>query len=673
MANLLQSSFGTLQKIGKALMLPVAVLPVAGILLGIGASGDREFKEVITSYEIQEGIEQKAASPVDAQLLEYVKGALESGDAESVTTALDSLESSQERIREELKNPTPHKAVAARENVSKASYRAAKFFQPIFGLMSSAGDAVFANLALLFAIGVALGLAKNDGVAALAAAVGYVVLKATLDRIAVLRELDPKMVETGVLGGIIAGGIAASMFNRFYKIQLPQYLGFFAGKRSVPIITAISAIIVAAVLSVIWPPVAGLIDSFSHWAVEGNPKLAFGLYGVIERSLIPFGLHHIWNVPFFFDAGQYVNPETGVQVSGEIYRYLAGDPTAGNMAGGYLFKMWGLPGAALAIWMTAKPEKKAMVGSIMISAALTSFLTGITEPLEFAFLFVAPLLYGVHALLAGAAYVLCITLGMKHGFTFSHGLIDYLLLFPLSTKGALFLLIGPIWAVIYFFIFKTLILKFKLKTPGREEDVEGTELGKVRDVSADNFDLQLTLAFGGKSNITDLDACITRLRIGVVDISKASEAKLKALGAAGVVIVGNNMQAIFGPKSDNMKTDLEEYLKTAGPEADEVEETSPVVTPTVASVTPKLRDAEAPQNAKEIILALGGEENIKSVVDCAETRIRIELKDSAKVIESDLLSNGVDAVQVFENVIHLLVGFNADQYSSEIKGQIAGK
>lgn len=667
MANILQNSFGTLQKIGKALMLPVAVLPVAGILLGIGASGDRELKEVISSYEIEHGIEQKAASPVDAQLLEYVKGALESGDAKSVTTALDSLQNSQERIREELQKPAPERAVA-KESVSESSYRAARFFQPIFGLMSSAGDAVFANLALLFAIGVALGLAKNDGVAALAAAVGYVVLKATLDRIAVLRELDPKMVETGVLGGIIAGGIAASMFNRFYKVQLPQYLGFFAGKRSVPIITAISAIIAAALLSVIWPPVAGLIDSFSHWAVEGNPKLAFGLYGVIERSLIPFGLHHIWNVPFFFDAGQYVNPETGVQVSGEIYRYLAGDPTAGNMAGGYLFKMWGLPGAALAIWMTAKPEKKTMVGSIMISAALTSFLTGITEPLEFAFLFVAPLLYGVHALLAGAAYVLCITLGMKHGFTFSHGLIDYLLLFPLSTKGGLFLLIGPLWGVLYFFVFRTLILKFKLKTPGREEDAAGeTAAGSA---SSDNFNLQLALAFGGKSNITDLDACITRLRVGVADISKASEAKLKALGAAGVVVVGNNMQAIFGPKSDNMKTELEEYLKIAGAEADEVGESSPVVTPTVATVTPKLRDSEAPQHAKEIIAALGGKENIAQVDDCAETRIRVELRDISQLNQADLLSHGVDAVQILGSVVHLLIGFNADQYSSEIKGQI---
>lgn len=191
--------------------------------------------------------------------------------------------------------------------------------------------------------------------------------------------------------------------------------------------------------------------------------------------------------------------------------------------------------------------------------------------------------------------------------------------------------------------------------------------------SGDNFNLQLALAFGGKSNITDFDACITRLRIGVVDISKASEAKLKALGAAGVVVVGNNMQAIFGPKSDDMKVALQEYLKTAGPEADEVEGTSPVIAPTVASVTPKLRDINAPQNAKQIIVAVGGSENIINVNDCAETRIRVELKDVSKIENSDLLKSGVDAVQVLEKVVHLLVGFNADQYCSEMKGQLAQK
>ena len=200
-------------------------------------------------------------------------------------------------------------------------------------------------------------------------------------------------IETGVFGGIIVGLIAAWAFNRFFKIKLPSYLGFFAGKRAVPIITAFAVIVVGAVLSFVWPPIGAGIDAFSHWAVHGRPALAFTIYGVVERALIPFGLHHVWNVPFFFQAGEYTDPATGAVVRGEIARFIAGDPTAGNMTGGYLFKMWGLPAAAIAIWRAARPEQRAKVGGIMISAALTAFLTGITEPIEFAFLFVAPVLY----------------------------------------------------------------------------------------------------------------------------------------------------------------------------------------------------------------------------------------------------------------------------------------
>ena len=244
------------------------------------------------------------------------------------------------------------------------------------------------------------------------------------------------------------GLIAAAAFNRYYRLQLPSYLGFFAGKRSVPIITAFAVIVLGGALSVIWPPIGAGIDRFSQWAVHERPALAFTIYGVIERALIPFGLHHVWNVPFFFQAGSYTDPATGTVVQGEIARFISGDPTAGNMTGGYLFKMWGLPAAALAMWHAARPENRAKVGGIMISAALTAFLTGITEPIEFAFLFVAPVLYAVHAVLAGAAYFLCVALGIKHGFTFSHGLIDYIVLFPKS-QGALWLLvIGPLWAAV---------------------------------------------------------------------------------------------------------------------------------------------------------------------------------------------------------------------------------
>src|SRR6188768_2373467 len=412
-----KSAFSLLQKIGKCMMLPVSVLPVAGILLGVGSANFSWLPDAVSK------------------------------------------------------------------------------------VMAASGDAVFGNLPLLFAIGVAIGLTENDGVSALASTTGYVVFLAAMGICAKLNgiEVSPIMgipsIETGVFGGIIVGLVAAWTFNRFYKIQLPPYLGFFAGKRSVPIITAFVVIAVGAVLSFIWPPIGNSIDAFSHWAVHGQPALAFTIYGLVERALIPFGLHHIWNVPFFFQAGDYTDPATGQVLHGEIARFIAGDPTAGNMTGGYLFKMWGLPAAAIAMWRAARPENRAKVGGIMISAAITSFLTGITEPIEFAFLFVAPLLYVIHALLAGLAYFVCIALGIKHGFTFSHGLIDYVVLFPKS-HGALWLLVlGPIWAAVYYGVFSFAIRRFNLLTPGREVEDEATKAARA--VSGDQFALQLIRAFGG--------------------------------------------------------------------------------------------------------------------------------------------------------------------------------
>src|SRR6185436_16554188 len=382
-----KSAFSVLQKIGKCMMLPVSVLPVAGILLGVGSANLWWLPDTVSQ------------------------------------------------------------------------------------VMAASGSAIFGNLPLLFAIGVAIGLTDNDGVSALAATVGYGVLLAAMGTFAKLLGLPTSTVmgipsiETGVFGGIIVGLVAAAAFNRFYKVQLPSYLGFFAGKRSVPIITAFSVILVGALLSFIWPPIGNGINAFSHWAVHERPALAFTIYGIVERALIPFGLHHVWNVPFFFQAGSYTDPVTGSVVTGEIARFISGDPTAGNMTGGYLFKMWGLPAAAFAIWHAARPENRAKIGGIMISAALTAFLTGITEPIEFAFLFVAPLLYAVHALLAGAAYFVCIALGIKHGFTFSHGFIDYVVLFPKSHNALWLLMIGPIWAGIYYTVFTIAIRAFNLATP----------------------------------------------------------------------------------------------------------------------------------------------------------------------------------------------------------------
>ncbi len=471
--------FVVLQKIGKSLMLPVSVLPIAGILLGVG-----------------------------------------SADLSWIPSSVSQV-------------------------------------------MAEAGGSVFSNMPLIFAIGVALGFTNNDGVSALASVVAYGIMSKTMIVVAPwVLGLTPAEIEaqhltdTGVLGGIIAGIIAASMFNRFYRIKLPEYLGFFAGKRFVPIISGLIAIFVGIILAFIWPPIGTAIQRFSEWAAYQNPAVAFGIYGVVERALVPFGLHHIWNVPFQMQVGEYVN-SAGQVFHGDIPRYMAGDPTAGMLSGGFLFKMFGLPAAAIAIWHSARPENRVKVGGIMISAALTAFLTGITEPIEFSFMFVAPILYVIHAILAGLAFVICILLGMRDGTSFSHGLIDFIVLSGNSSKLYLFPIIGILYAITYYSIFRFLIVKLNLKTPGREVEDKNA---KQADKSA--MGQSLVAAFGGKDNISSLDACITRLRIGVKEIEKVDRDELKRLGAAGVVVVGSGIQAIFGRKSDNLKTEMDEYIRS---------------------------------------------------------------------------------------------------------------
>ena len=468
--------FASLQKVGKALMLPVSVLPVAGILLGVGAANFSFLPEVVSH------------------------------------------------------------------------------------LMEQAGGSVFGQMALLFAVGTALGFTNNDGVAGLAAVVGYGIMVATLKVMATVMGVDG--IETGVLGGILAGGVAGWAFNKFYRIQLPEYLGFFAGKRAVPIVTGFVSIALGLVLSVIWPPIGGAIAAFSDWAANQNPVMAFGIYGVVERSLIPFGLHHIWNVPFFYEAGSCVN-SAGEQVNGIMTCFLTADDASraagngfGQLAGGYLFKMFGLPAAAIAIAHSAKPENRAKVMGIMASAALTSFLTGITEPIEFAFLFVAPVLYAIHAVLAGVAYMLTNALGIVHGHTFSNGFIDFVVQSPRAENMLLLVGLGIVYAVVYYIVFRFVIKAMNLKTPGRED--EDDNAGPV--VTGSELAGELVAAFGGKENITNLDACITRLRVSVASVEAVNQDKLKQLGAAGVVVAGSGVQAIFGTKSDNLKTDMNEWI-----------------------------------------------------------------------------------------------------------------
>jgi PTS system glucose-specific IIC component len=481
------SFFSSLQKVGQAFMLPVAVLPVAGLLLGVGAAH-----------------------------LSFIP----------ITVS---------------------------------------------NVMEAAGGAIFGILPLIFAIAVAIGFTKQEGAAALAALVGYVVFLGTMGAVAQVIGMDVKpilgipSVDVGVLGGIVIGFVAAFSYNKYHGIQLPEYLGFFSGRRFVPIVTSLISLLVGILFAFIWKPVGAAILVASDWAAYQSPMTAFTIYALVERLLIPTGLHHVWNVPFFFEIGSYTNA-AGVVVHGEIPRYLAGDPTAGNLAGSYLFKMYGLPAAAMAMIYCAKPENKKMVASVMISAAITSFVTGITEPIEFSFLFVAPVLYGIHALLAAAGYLIVIPLGIKHGTTFSHGLIDYTVLYSKSTNGWMLIPLGLIWAALYFIVFTVAIKAFNLRTPGREDVIISADSSKTTSEggtksSSNDMGAKLVAAYGGASNITNLDACITRLRITVKDKNKVDQDELKKLGAKAVIVVGDGVQAMFGPTSDNLRQAMKNSIE----------------------------------------------------------------------------------------------------------------
>lgn len=504
--------FGQLQRIGKALMLPVAILPAAGILLALGNAMH------------------------NAQL------------------------------------------------VAIAPWLEHEVFVIISSIMESSGQIIFDNLPLLFAVGTALGLAGGDGVAALAALVGYLIMNATMGKVMNITIDDifsyadgaktlsqaakePENVlilgiptlQTGVFGGIIMGALAAWCYNKFYNITLPAFLGFFAGKRFVPIITSVVAIVTGVLLSFVWPPIQEGLNQLSNFLLNKNLTLTTFIFGIIERSLIPFGLHHIFYAPFWFEFGQYVS-HSGELVRGDQRIWMAQmkdgvEFTAGAFTTGkYPFMMFGLPAAAYAIYCNAKPERKKIVGGLMLSAGLTSFLTGITEPLEFSFLFVAPLLYVVHVLLAGSSFLVMHLLDVKIGMTFSGGFIDYILYGLLNwdrTNALLVIPVGIVYAIIYYFLFSFVIKRFKLKTPGRED--EETE---TKDSSVASLPFDVLNAMGGKKNIKHLDACITRLRVEVNEKSSVDVAALKSLGASGVLEVGNNMQAIFGPKSDQIKHDI---------------------------------------------------------------------------------------------------------------------
>jgi glucose PTS system EIICBA or EIICB component len=501
-----KNAFGVLQKVGKALMLPVALLPAAGILLALGAA---------------------------------------------------------------LRNPALLELAPFLDNST---------VDMIAAVMQKAGDIIFGNLPLLFAVGVAVGLAGGEGTAGLAAIIGYLIMNVTMGTVLGITPEDVNglsyanvlgipTLQTGVFGGIIVGILAAAMYNKFYEIELPSYLGFFAGKRFVPIITAASALILGLLMIFIWPPIQNGLNAFSQNMVHANLTISAFIFGVIERSLIPFGLHHIFYSPFWYEFGEYAT-KAGEVVRGDQRIFMAQitdnvqNLTAGTfMTGKFPFMMFGLPAAALAIYHEAKPEKKVLVGGLMASAALTSFLTGITEPIEFSFLFVAPILFGIHAIFAGFSFMIMHLLDVKIGMTFSGGLIDYILfgLINPQTNAWIVIPVGLVFAVVYYFGFRFAIRAFNLKTPGRE--LEETE-NQAPTGKAGSADLATNIldAMGGKENIAHLDACITRLRVSVNDIKNVDKDQLKKLGAAGVLEVGNNIQAIFGPRSETIKGQMKDII-----------------------------------------------------------------------------------------------------------------
>lgn len=448
--------------------------------------------------------------------------------------------------------------------------------------MAQAGGAIFGQLPLLFAIGIAVGLSKDDaGAAGLAGAAGYLVLTEAAKTI----NADINM---SFFGGIVAGIVAGHAYNRFHATSLPAYLAFFGGKRLVPIMTGLICLVLAGVSGVVWPSIQHGIDTFGH-AVATSGAIGEFSYGLLNRALIPVGLHHVMNSIFWFGLGECtkvsyevagalhniclapdvvktlsvggvvpsvdggVIKEIAAQAArGDLNRFFAGDNTAGVfMTGFFPIMMFGLPAAALAMYLAAPKDRRAQVGGLLLSVALTAFLTGVTEPLEFMFMFLAPALYAAHAVLTGLSLVVTNYLGVLDGFGFSAGLFDFVINWGLATKPALLIVIGLVFGGIYFTVFYTAIKWFDLKTPGR--DIDGDDVKAVSGASKDMQTLanNYLVALGGEENLTQIDACITRLRLSVRDMKQVDEKALKALGASGVMkLNATNLQVVLGPQAE---------------------------------------------------------------------------------------------------------------------------
>ena len=525
--------FGVLQRVGRSFMLPIAILPVAGLLLGLGSSFTNE--TMLKAYGLL--------------------GIMGPGTV----------------------------------------------FNAIFQVMSDAGNIVFTNLPIIFAMGVAIGMAKKEKeVAALAAAIAFFIMHASIGAMITINGGAEKMLEgattdvvgitslqMGVFGGIIVGLGVAALHNKFYKIELPQVLSFFGGTRFVPIICSLVFTLVGILMFFIWPVIQSGIYSVGDLVLNSGYAGTW-VYGFMERLLIPFGLHHVFYLPFW-QTGVGGTMEVGGQLiegAQNIFFAQLADPSVTKfavsatrfMSGKFPLMIFGLPGAALAMYRTAKPEKKKAVAGLLLSAALTSMITGITEPLEFTFLFVAPLLYGIHCVFAGLAYMLMHIFKVGVGMTFSGGLIDMFLFGIMQGNGKTnwiwIVIVGIVYFIVYYFLFSFLIKKLDLKTPGRDDseevnrrsDVEAKKNGKSENgenSDVDELSEMITNGLGGKKNISDVDCCATRLRCTVFKAELVNDGMLKATGASGVVHKGNGVQVIYGPKVTVIKSNLEDYLETA--------------------------------------------------------------------------------------------------------------
>ncbi|RFU47106.1 N-acetylglucosamine-specific PTS transporter subunit IIBC [Paraburkholderia sp. DHOC27] len=542
-------------------------------------------------------------------------------------------------------------------------------------MIADAGGAIFDNLPLLFAIGIAVGFAKdNNGVAALAGAIGYLV------EIAVMKDINDKL-NMGVLSGIVAGLVAGMLYNKYKDIKLPEYLAFFGGKRFVPIVTGVTCLVIGIVLGYVWAPVQAAIDMAGHWLTTAGAIGAF-VFGVLNRLLLVTGLHHILNSLTWFVFGTFT-PPGGAAVTGDLHRFFAGDPTAGTfMTGFFPVMMFGLPAACLAMFHEAPKERRAMVGGLLFSMALTSFLTGVTEPIEFSFMFLAPVLYAIHAVLTGLSLAICSALGIHLGFTFSAGAIDYVLNYGLSTKGWWALPIGVVYAVVYYGLFRFFIRKFNMATPGREpagaeEQVESFDKGGfVAPGAAAGVPraVRYIAALGGAANLSIVDACTTRLRLSVVDPSKVSESELKTIGARGVLKRGaTSVQVIIGPEADIIADEIRATIAQGGGAA------APVAAATAAAAVPAaaVSSTAAASGAQagpldpdpvRWLAVFGGATNIVSLDAVASTRLRIVVSDPTAVDRQRLAA--LDVAWVSTDTFHIVVGEAAQRYAQALSARL---